>query len=216
MKLLKTGIAGLDEFLQGGLPPRVLLLSGTPDSGNEVFARQVAFTRAKEGKITYFTINQTPEFVREDMASYGWETVQLEASDNWRFKNLTKTGPIVDHIAAEMEERRSIVVDSLSELLLSHKIDELVNLLTTMSRQNRECQMYHLLLLTEGMHDEHAETTLQHFAEGVIVFTSNLVGDSTQRHVIIKKMRGTLVPARRLPYSIGKRGFVIETATRIS
>jgi KaiC/GvpD/RAD55 family RecA-like ATPase len=107
-------------------------------------------------------------------------------------------------------------VDSLSELLLTHKIDELINLLTMMSRQNRECQEYHLLLLTEGMHDLHAETTLQHFAEGVIVFASSLVGDSTQRHVIMKKMRGTLVPTRRLPYSIGRRGFVIETAIRIS
>jgi flagellar protein FlaH len=216
MKLLKTGIAGLDEFLQGGLPPRVLLLPGTPGSGNEVFARQVAFTRAKEGKITYFTVNEIPEFVREDMISYGWDTAPLEASDHWRFRNLTKTGPLVDPVAAEMEERRSIVVDSLSELLLTHKIDELVNLLTMMSRQNRECQEYHLLLLTEGMHDQHAEMTLQHFAEGVIVFTSSLVADSTQRHVIIKKMRGTLVPTRRLPYSIDRRGFVIETAIRIS
>jgi len=216
MKLLKTGIAGLDEFLQGGLPPRVLLLPGTPDSGNEIFARQVAFTRANQGKITYFTVNETPEFVREDMVSYGWDTAPLEASDSWRFKNLTKTGSLVDPVAAEMEERRCIVVDSLSELLLSHKIDELVNLLTMMPRQNRECQEYHLLLLTEGMHDQHAETALQHFAEGVIVFTSSLVADSTQRHVIIKKMRGTLVPTRRLPYSIGKRGFVIETATRIT
>jgi KaiC/GvpD/RAD55 family RecA-like ATPase len=216
MKLLKTGIAGLDEFLQGGLPPRVLLLPGTPGSGNEVFARQVAFTRANQGKITYFTVNETPEFVREDMASYGWDIAPLEASDNWRFKNLKKTSPFVEAVATEMEERRSIVVDSISELLLAHKIDELVNLLTTMSRQNRECQEYHLLLLTEGMHDQHAETTLQHFAEGVIIFTSNLVGDSTQRHVIIKKMKGTLVPTRRLPYSIGRRGFVIETAIRIS
>ena len=216
MKLLKTGIAGLDEFLQGGLPPRVMLLPGTPGSGNEVFARQVAFARAKEGKITYFTVNETPEFVREDMVSYGWDTAPLEASDNWRFKNLTKTGSLVDPVAAEMKEKRSIVVDSLSELLLTHKIDELVNLLTMMSRQNRECQEYHLLLLTEGMHDQRAETTLQHFAEGVIVFTSSLVADATQRHVIIKKMRGTLVPTRRLPYSIGKRGLVIETAIRIS
>jgi flagellar protein FlaH len=216
VKLLKTGIAGLDEFLQGGLPPRVLLLPGTPGSGNEVFARQVAFTRAKEGKITYFTVNETPEFVREDMVCYGWDTVPLEASDNWRFKTLTKTDPLVDPVEAEMEERRSIVVDSLSELLLTHKIDELVNLLTMMSRQNRECLEYHLLLLTEGMNDQHAETTLQHFAEGVLVFTSSLVGDSTQRHVIIKKMRGTLVPTRRLPYSIGRKGFVIETAIRIS
>jgi hypothetical protein len=29
-------------------------------------------------------------------------------------------------------------------------------------------------------------------------------------------MRGTLIPTRRLPYNIGKKGFIIETATRIT
>ena len=59
MKLVKTGIAGLDEFLTGGLPPKVLLLSGLPGAGNEIFAREVAYTRSKQVGITYFTVNAT-------------------------------------------------------------------------------------------------------------------------------------------------------------
>jgi KaiC/GvpD/RAD55 family RecA-like ATPase len=42
MKLIKTGIAGLDEFLTGGLPPKIILLTGLPGSGNEIFARHIA------------------------------------------------------------------------------------------------------------------------------------------------------------------------------
>ena len=38
MKPVKTFIAGLDEFLMGGLPPKIILLSGSPGAGNEVFA----------------------------------------------------------------------------------------------------------------------------------------------------------------------------------
>ena len=50
MKLVKTGIAGLDEFLTGGIPPRILLLTGLPGSGNEVFARQIVSTQGKTNR----------------------------------------------------------------------------------------------------------------------------------------------------------------------
>jgi hypothetical protein len=66
------------------------------------------------------------------------------------------------------------------------------------------------------MQDLRAETTMQHFAEGVIDFDANWTGDSTVRHVAIKKLSGMLVPNRRLLYSISRKGFVIETATRIT
>jgi KaiC/GvpD/RAD55 family RecA-like ATPase len=216
MKLLKTGIAGLDEFLQGGLPPRILLLSGLPGSGNEVFARQAAYTRAKQNGVTYFTVNTTFDFVKDDMLAYGWDITPLEESGNWRFKNLTKTEPLVEAVTDEMKQHRTVVIDSFSEVLLTRKIDEAVNLLTAMSRQNKDCEEYHLLLLTEGMQDQKTETTMQHFAEGVIVFNTTWAADATVRHIMIKKMRGTLVPIRRLPYNIGRKGFVIETAIRIT
>ena len=216
MKLLKTGIAGLDEFLQGGLPPRIFLLEGVPGSGNEVFARQIAFTRAKQSKITYFTVNTSFDFVKDDMTAYGWDITPLEASENWKFKNLTKTQSLVDVIIGEMKQNRSVIIDSVSELLLTHNIKEIVTLLTAMSRQNKDCEEYHLLLLTEGMQHPQAETTMQHFAEGVIIFNTTWAADSTVRHIMIRKMRGTLIPIRILPYNIGKKGFVIETATRIT
>jgi KaiC/GvpD/RAD55 family RecA-like ATPase len=215
MKLLKTGVAGLDEFLQGGLPPRVLLLAGQPGSGNEVFARQIAYARAKQTGVTYFTVSTDPEVVREDMSAYGWEVTPLEAADNWRFKNLPAASPPVNDVINEMKQQRTVVVDSLSELLLTNQTHEIAEFLTAMSRQNKETQEFHLLLLTDGMQDHQAETAMQHFAEGVIDFTINWTADATARHIIIRKMRGTQIPTRRLPYSIGKKGFVIETATRI-
>ena len=98
MKPVKTGIAGLDEFLMGGLPPRIILLTGSPGSGNEVFAKQVLFNRVKTCPVTYFTVNATAESVREDMAAYGWDTVPFEETDAWKFRTLKNTpepGPLV-------------------------------------------------------------------------------------------------------------------------
>lgn len=217
MKFLKTGIAGFDEFLHGGLPPKVLLLTGAPGSGNEIFARQIIYNKAKQSKITYFTFNTTFDSVKEDMAAYGWDITPLMENGNWKFVNLKGSKKPVDDITAEIKEQRSIILDSLSELLFTQKTAEeairLIIELTTQNKQTQECQ---LLLLTEGMQDSKTETTMQHFAEAVIDFAVNWTGDSTVRHVAVKKLSGMLVPTRRLIYSIGKKGFVIETATRIS
>jgi KaiC/GvpD/RAD55 family RecA-like ATPase len=150
------------------------------------------------------------------MAAYNWDTTPLETTGNWKFKTLTKNNNLQETIIEEMKQHRTTIIDSLSELLLTHKIEEVISLLTAMSRQNKNTEECHILLLTEGMQDQKAETAMQHFAEGVIIFNTAWTTDTTHRDILIKKMKGTFVPERRLPYTIGKKGFIIETATRIT
>ena len=218
MKPIKTAIAGLDEFLMGGVPPKVILLTGSPGSGNEVFAKQTLFNRVKTCPVTYFTVNATAESVREDMAAYGWDTVPFEETDSWKFNTLKNipASELTDMILKEMQQQRTVAIDSTSELLLTHKLKEIVNLITAMTHQNRKSENFHLLLVTEGMQEPIAETTMNHYAEGSINFALNWAADSTIRHLIIRKMSGTIIPTRRLTYNLGRRGFIIETATRIT
>jgi KaiC/GvpD/RAD55 family RecA-like ATPase len=214
MKLLKTGIAGLDEFLQGGLPPKVLLLIGPPGSGNDIFARQVAHFRAKQVGVTYFTVTRPADSIKDDMSTYGWDISSLEKAGSWKFSPLTQQN-VADAVIHEMKQHRTVVIDSLSELTLTHKA-EVITLINSMSTQNRDSGELHLVLLTEGMQTPRTETAIQHFADGVIAFTTTRGSETTSRCMIIKKMRGTAAPTRMLPYSIGEKGFTIETATRIT
>jgi KaiC/GvpD/RAD55 family RecA-like ATPase len=218
MKTLKTGIAGLDEFLLGGLPPKIILLTGAPGSGNEVFAKQILFNRVQTCPVTYFTVNTSAESIREDMAAYGWDTIPFEEDKTWKFKSLkdTTASELLNIVLCEMEQPRTVVIDSVSELLLIHKTKEIANLVTSMTHQNRKSLNYHLLLLTEGMQDPQADSTMNHFAEGSINFALTWSADSTMRHLIIRKMSGTIIPTRRLTYTLGRKGFIIETATRIT
>ena len=218
MKTLKTGIAGLDEFLLGGLPPKIILLTGSPGSGNEIFARQVLFNRVKNCPVTYFTVNATSESIREDMAAYGWDTAPFEETGAWKFKSLKNTTAtaLPDVVLDEMKQSRTVAIDSASELLLVHKIKDIANLVTAMTYQNRSSEQFHLLLVAEGMQDSQAETTMNHFAEGSIYFALTWSADTTMRHLIIRKMSGTIIPTRRLTYTLGRKGFIIETATRIT
>ena len=114
MKLIKTGIAGLDEFLTGGLPPKIILLTGLPGSGNEIFARQIAYSRAKQAGITYFTVNTIADSVREDVVAYNWDIALLEASGNWKFKTLTKATNLQETIVEEMKQHRTITINRLT------------------------------------------------------------------------------------------------------
>lgn len=216
MKLIKTGIAGLDEFLQGGLTPGVLILHGQPGAGSEIFAREVAYTRAGQSKVTYFTVTKTPESVKDEMTVYGWDTSRLEKDGSWKFITLAQTESLVNAVTQEMKQHRCVVLDSLSELLLTHKTEEVIALLNTMVTQNREYKELHLILLTRGMQDPKIETATQHFADSVIQFTTSWQAENIARNIIVKKIKGTITPTRRLPYSIGKNGFTIETAIRIT
>jgi KaiC/GvpD/RAD55 family RecA-like ATPase len=218
LKPVRTNIAGLDEFLMGGLPPKIILLTGQPGSGNEVFARQVLFNKAKATPVTYFTVNSSTESIREDMATYGWDTLQFEKNGNWKYVNLRnlEANTWEELVLNEIKQNRIVVIDSISELLLVCKIEKLVDLLIALENQNIKSQNFHLLLLTEGMQDPQSETIMNHFAEGSISFVLNWAADSIIRQLIIRKLSGTVVPTRRLTYTLGKRGFIIETATRIS
>ena len=216
MKFIKTGVAGLDEFLHGGLPPRVLVLIGMPGSGNEIFARQTAYTRALKSGVTYFTFRADPEFVREDMACYGWDISPLEKKGLWKFINLSVVKSVTKTVVEEVKKGRCSVIDSLSELLLDKTIEDVVDLLTKLAVENRKTREFHLMLLIEGMQEKKEEIAMEHFSEGSIVFDTNWTGEFTNRNLRIRKMKGTFIPSRKLPYSIGEKGLKIETATRIT
>jgi KaiC/GvpD/RAD55 family RecA-like ATPase len=216
MKIWQTGISGLDEFLLGGLPSNVFLLLGPPGAGIEVFARQIAFTGVMQSGVTYCTVARTADSVREEMTDYGWDILSQEKTKAWKFVNLRQVTSISPLILSEMKQHRRIVVDSLSELLLTHKLEEVIELITAMTAQNMASQELHFLLLTEGMHASQVETSLQHFADGIINFSLSWEAEASSRRIMLKKMRGAMVPIRSLPYIIRRTGFMIETAIRIT
>jgi len=166
--------------------------------------------------VTYFTVTKTPESVKDEMSVFGWDTSKPEKDGNWKFISLTQDKSQINAVTQEIKQHRCVVLDSLSELLLTHKTEEAITLLNTMSTQNREYKELHLVLLTQGMQDPKIETATQHFADSVIQFTTSWEAETSSRNIIIKKIKGTVGPTRRLPYSIRKNGFTIETAIRIT
>ena len=70
----KTGVAGLDEVLSGGLTPNHLyLVEGVPGSGKTTLALQFLLEGVRCGEpVLYVTLSETKEEVTAVAASHGW------------------------------------------------------------------------------------------------------------------------------------------------
>ena len=80
---IKTGITGLDELIEGGLPVgRTILVSGGCGTGKSVLALQYLYYGAAEyGEPgVYVTFDEMPEKIRQDMLAFGWNFKALEDS----------------------------------------------------------------------------------------------------------------------------------------
>jgi flagellar protein FlaH len=212
MKRAKTWIEGLDDVLEGGLPDRsVILFAGEPGSGHDLLAQQIMYYHAvKEGKVAYFTTNRSPDTLREDFKTFGWEIPPLEKADRWVFTGDFKEVPL------RIEQNCWTVVDSLSYLLLTRKMKPVLDLVESLLESVQKNGGVHLLLLTHGMQDVQIETTIKHLTDGTMEFLVQEVGGTVDRRIRIKKMAKAIYAQRLIPFHIGEHGIVVETAVRIA
>lgn len=125
MERVKTGIAGLDEMLRGGLLPQTAtLVEGAPGTGKTTLGMQFIY----HGIVDYnepgiiLTFEQFPSQFYRDAANFGWDFQRLEEEGKLRvvmtspevsFADLQAVGGQIEVMAREMGARR-ILVDSLS------------------------------------------------------------------------------------------------------
>ena len=130
-KKIPTGIAGLDEILDGGLEEkRVYLVTGDSGSGKSIFGLQYIVHGLQKGEnAIYVTINEKPEDILEEAKSLGWDLEKYISSNNLilldiiRYVDLGATLS-VRQMMADLEKHirsnhaKRIVIDSVDYLVL--------------------------------------------------------------------------------------------------
>jgi len=212
MRRVKTWIEGLDDVLEGGLPDKsVILFVGEPGSGHALLAQQIMYYHAlKEGKVAYFTTNRSPDALREDFKTFGWEISPLEEDGLWVFANDLKEIPL------RIEQNCWTIGDSLSYLLLTHKLKSVLDVVELLLESAQKHGGIHLLLLTRGMQDTQTEITMEHLTDGTMEFLTQDVGGTVDRRIRIKKMARAIYAQRLIPFHISEHGIIVETAVRIA
>lgn len=105
LKRIESGIAGLDELVNGGFPRgRSILLTGSAGTGKSIFGIQFLYkgiTQFEENGILV-TLEEPAEIIRENMKTFGWDLKKLE-DDNKLI--IIDAAPIRYKNSAEGEER---------------------------------------------------------------------------------------------------------------
>ncbi len=100
IKKVPTGIKGLDDVTFGGLPyGRSTLVSGYAGSGKTVMAMQFilnGITMYKEPGV-FISLEETEEDLRKNMASLGYDLVEMEQNNLLCIENITLQHSFIHH-----------------------------------------------------------------------------------------------------------------------
>jgi len=132
-----TGVAGLDDILEGGIARnRLHLLEGTPGTGKTTIALQFLMAGAEAGEVgIYVSLAETEEELRAGAASHGWtlvpgiEVLELvppesvldpDQHQSLLYSSDLELGEAIQRIFAAIERLRPkrVIIDSLSEIRL--------------------------------------------------------------------------------------------------
>lgn len=91
-----TGIKGLDDILNGGIPKgSLVLIMGGPGVGKTILATQFlvnGINKFKENGI-FATLLENPVNLQKNMAKFGWNLGELEKTEKFRFIDASPTAP---------------------------------------------------------------------------------------------------------------------------
>ena len=209
----KTGVNGLDEILDGGIPDgHTVVVSGTSGSGKTTLTTEFLYEGAAEygEKGMYFTIEEPAENIVETSKHFGMDFTAEDISDKVRFfeeLNLLRAGSggevfepdkFVEEFKRQIEEFQPerVVLDSItkfamifdSEALRREKVSEIAEFL-----RDQNCTA---ALLSEIPYEASGESVsryqiVEFVADGVILLGYERTESSRTRTIEVFKMRRT-------------------------
>jgi len=234
---IQTGITGVDTVLGGVGIPRghTILISGGPGSGKTTFAIQYLHAGATEHDEPglYITLDEEPEDVKKNMASFGWDLQQLEEEKKLVFINVSpvrtasterggllqlgmkefKLVKLLEAVREGIEEigARRLVIDPVTIFALQYPDEtERIYAMRDLIAQFRKNDCTNLLVSElRGTGLEREYQFEEYLVQGVILLRTIMKGDKWSRMFQVTKMRGLAVDNQPRPYNITGNGIEV-------
>jgi KaiC domain protein len=229
-KRIKTGVPGLDEMLQGGLPEgHLVLLMGSFGTGKTTLALQFLMEGLRNDENCIFiSLEEDKDSVLKNSDSFGWDLSEPIAEKKLGLFKLEPSDAktTITRIRSELPKfvksfgAKRVVIDSVSLLNMmfpddSERRANLFNL----------CQLLRSTgatsILTAEVKDENPRSSrdglAEYTADGVLLLQSDENRDSGEVQLTLRvlKMRRTSHSRRVKPYTISEGGVVVHAGAEI-
>ena len=235
MERVPTGIDGLDELIEGGIPRRrTILVTGSCGTGKTIFSAQYIYRGAVdyEEPGIFVTLEEDPQEFREDMLQFGWDFKALEEKGLIRIIDasvtrlgipseeehaLPETGFSMDKLLVEIVKAskemgaKRIALDSIPAIGFRYEhVADVRNAILKLSYVLRKAGLTGVVTSeTEG--ERYSKYGVEEYVtDGVIVLRYGSLGERIMRSLQIVKMRGTRHSEHIHPMEITReRGIVV-------
>ncbi len=216
---IPTGIPGLDEMMNGGLPfPSTVLLAGGTGTGKTTFCMQFLFKGAKIGErgLYFTTFSEPPEWMLKFLSTYdfvdpkrfGKEIKYVDLS--YTLEKAKGMEEVLEAIESEIVtfKPKRIVIDPISvmEDLLKDDYRRFLFRFATMTKNWQTATV----VTGEAKPGSPYPIDLAYIADGVLLIYNTEVDRLRRRSLEILKMRGTSHMTGKQAVDISERGFIIH------
>lgn len=234
MKKVSTGIIGLDEILNGGIPEKnVVLLSGGPGTGKSIFSQQFLWHGLQNNEPgIYVALEEHPIQVRQNMSQFGWNIKPFEEKglfalidaftagfgkskefEKYIVRDLNDLHDFIDVLRQAIKDINSkrVVIDSVTTLYLN-KPTYARSIILQLKRvlAGTGCTS---LLVSQVSIDERGfgGPGVEHGVDGIIRLDLDEIKGELKRSLLIWKMRGTPHSLKRHYFEITQSGIKITS-----
>lgn len=228
-----TGIPGLDEILNGGIPKRnVVLLAGGPGTGKSILSYQYLYNglvRKEPG--VFVALEEHPVQVRLSMAQFGWDVTHFEEKGLFALVDSFTAGigeaakrekyvvrapddfqMLIDVLRTAIKDigAERVVVDSVTTLYITKPAlarSMVLQLKKVLSGLGCTSILVSQVSVTER---GFGGPGVEHAADGIIRLDLDEINGEIKRSIIVWKMRGTAHSMKRHPFEITDKGIIIR------
>ncbi|MCJ7429385.1 MAG: AAA family ATPase [Candidatus Nanohaloarchaeota archaeon QJJ-5] len=215
---LETGIDGMDDLLNGGIPQNhSVFLAGPAGSGKTTFCLEYLYRGAQQGQNgLYISFEETKDQIVGDLP-FNWDlerkmqdgTINVVKYDPYQYEN------VIDLVRSSVKENNAkrVVVDSLTALsLYVDNTKDVRKLILDMNETLRKlnCTTIYTGEIQAGHPDEISRYGVEEFiADGVITLLLSQDGAELTNRILIRKMRGTDHDKKIHPFKFENSGLKV-------